>query len=355
AGQPRQRPGWQRHHAHAAAPRRTSPLLEPTGNNSYCLVCHQYGTDQAPTLTWDQVTLEVDPHDYTFLIHHSHSPETGVGCADCHPSDVFPHLELGQSAPQWAFAEDYALSCQGCHQNPANAIEGACSTCHAEDALTLEQDVAVLNVDPADCASCHAETVAAWEDSAHGDQQLACDSCHLEPHAGTLRIGDTQALCLNCHNQTRDQYVHVMHVEQSCADCHVDNEAGAPASLHVVTAGFVQGDNGHDFLVGVDTCVDCHVDGVEVAAAPEGATGEGRSVENHPLVLAQERIETLEAEIDAEREDAATTAAVRFIQSLIVGLAVGSIVAVGTLRYRRRLGKATETTADPTPEHGGHQ
>lgn len=301
----------------------------PSGDNSYCLVCHNFDTSQDLAVEWENVTERTATSDLAALIHSSHADTPEAGCLDCHPNDSFPHLEAREVGSIEDIAGNYTESCIGCHQHSELEIEGGCDTCHGE--YEIPRDAAVLDVGLEECEVCHSSTVAEWRVSGHGDQQLACDSCHF-PHQGELRFADVNLLCLNCHEQPRTGFAHVMHVEQACSDCHIFHEDSS-SNVHVLTGGNVMGYTGHDNQVSTQSCIDCHAEGVEVAAVIDE---DGITIDSHPIIQAQERIETLETEIEDVREETSQEAAIRFAQSLVIGLALGGFGGLLIDRFRIR-------------------
>lgn len=309
--------------------------IAPNGDNSYCLVCHVTADDPAP-LTWAQLNPRHSPRELSAVVHDTHVGLEAVGCLDCHASNTFPHLGARVlETKNWAFAEPYLDACINCHQEQEAHPEAGCMACHA--GYDIDHDPAVLSVNLEDCAACHAPTIAEWQGSAHGDQQLACATCHF-PHQDRLRFETVEALCLNCHDQSRDNYTHVVHIEQSCADCHVYHDTSP--TMHIMTGGNIQL-TGHDNLVSVRTCLDCH-NSQEISLAERPSDPETIAARNalHPLNVAQTQIDTLEAQIEADRQAAATRSTLRLIQSLIIGFGLGVVGMVFFVRSRIYRGRS---------------
>ncbi len=319
-----------------ADPTETEPLdlrvpaiegYSASGDNSYCLVCHGGLADQEALINWAQVGVRTTRSELASVVHNTHVGEAAA-CLDCHPANIFPHDAPRQLGEGLYAAADYTESCIGCHHEQSENIEGACNDCH-DASYVIEADTAVLNVEVSECEACHATTVTEWANSAHGDQQLACDSCHF-PHQQEVRFGDVETLCLNCHDQSRDEYVHVTHAEQTCSDCHVYQ--GFDQTFHVLTVGGMV-DTGHHNQVSTAACTDCHSqfevtdsdDPVEVAML------------QHPLE-AQAEIDALEGEISDIRENREEESARLLVQAMIVGLALGAILVwLGLRLLQRRL------------------
>jgi hypothetical protein len=359
---------------------------EPTGDNSYCLVCHQ-DTDETLTLA-DGTTLVLDITDEeTASFSHSiHTIEqTGVGCVDCHGDNAFPHVG---SLPTTfsAYVNQYTDACLDCHGEQqegdfvrtiqfenigqSELLAGTvCTDCHQTEEEWQEihdVNLSSFNVEVEGCTECHATTVMEWRNSAHGDQQLACATCHI-PHEERLRFPTVDAQCLNCHDETRSDFTHLNHAEQECSDCHWYR--GENTAQHILTSGTIS-ETGHDNLVETQACISCHTAQDYPVAIAEADTGEEEAppdddaeatgdetddvaqegeaqededeegeedefAENHPFVQAREQIETLENQVEEERTEAEEQSAVRLIQGVLVGLALGAIVTVVSVRYLR--------------------
>jgi formate-dependent nitrite reductase cytochrome c552 subunit len=120
-----------------------------------------------------------------------------------------------------------------------------------------------LGVDSASCQKCHAETYKQWQDSAHGQANVQCISCHLS-HSQEFRLTD-EALCTTCHQRLND-FNHATHAQAdlACTDCHVSSMA------HTSSVGTVKGDTppNHSFLVTSEMCVSCHEKTAQSAFQP---------------------------------------------------------------------------------------
>ncbi|NDJ85773.1 MAG: hypothetical protein GYB66_07800 [Chloroflexi bacterium] len=317
------------------------PEPEPVGDNSYCLVCHDNIDEDLSLPDGTVLDLQISDETQKNFIHASHDLEIGVGCVDCHGNN-FPHQNLAIETYE-EYVHGYVGTCLNCHEGEveqfnvelqfedfgeSEALEGTvCLECHGPEVEAIEGDPAALTVDVTLCADCHQTTVDEWRRSAHGEQQLGCNTCHL-PHQGELRFETADALCLNCHDQDRDDFVHISHVDESCDSCHWHRSTDR--AMHILTSDLQA--SGHDGQVETSACVDCHSTQDIVLATDE--TG-GRDLDEHPFIQSRERIETLEAEIEEQREEAANTAEVRLVQSIVFGLALGVIIGVVFLLYRR--------------------
>lgn len=274
-------------------------------------------------------------------------------CSECH-LDVVSAWESGMHAQAYTdpvFQEVWQQqggsdpACLACHTtgyNPrtqAYAHEGVtCEACHGLTPANHPDEPVSINPGPQVCETCHATTVTEWEHSAHGEQQLACTSCH-NPHPQQLLFdNDSVALCLNCHEEPRDDYAHLAHPEQLCTDCHWHRAKPEDLLAHFTSGALFP--TGHTAVVETVACVTCHADlaaeeGTLVSL--DGALDEmGLRESQHPLLAAQVRIHELEAEVDTVRAQGENTSVLRIVQGAVIGLAVGSVVALIVLRSRRR-------------------
>lgn len=274
-------------------------------------------------------------------------------CSECH-LDIVSAWETGlhaqayadpvfQEAWQKANSEPACLACHTTGYNPRTqtyAHEGiTCEACHGQTPANHPDEPVSINPGPAVCETCHATTVTEWEHSAHGEQQLACTSCH-NPHPQQLLFdNDSVALCLNCHDEEpRDDYAHLSHPEQLCTDCHWHRAKPEDLLAHYTSGALYP--TGHGAVVETVACVTCHAD----LAAEEGTLVSldeaiddmGLSDSSHPLLAARVRIHELEAEVDTVRAQGENTAVLRIIQGAVVGVAVGGAGALVAFRSRRR-------------------
>ena len=277
-------------------------------------------------------------------------PQSPEGCATCHV-DIVAAWQDGSHAQAYAdsvFQEKWQASgsqesCLVCHTTGFDAITGdyahegvACEACHGE--TPVDHPPAVVTIDPGveTCAGCHTTTFTEWKESAHGDQQLACTTCH-NPHPQTLRFDNSTALCLNCHNEAgRDDYVHLTHAEQQCVDCHWHHTTEEDALAHYASGNLFP--TGHTSNVETVACVTCHEANSETEVVAEGelAQAELGLQSEHPLLEAQVRIEELEAELDTVDAQGANTSSLRLVQGLVIGAAVGGVFMFGASTLRRR-------------------
>lgn len=288
-------------------------------------------------------------------VQPSPTPATRVeGCADCH-LDVVANWQTSSHASAYqnaAFqvawdAASKDTACLNCHTTGFNARTGTyqyegitCEACHGQTPSTHPPDVFVVNSAVELCAGCHTTTVNEWERSAHGEQQLACTSCHL-PHPQQLRFDTAAALCLNCHKEQPAGYAHVTHAEKSqCVDCHWHRGTVGAQKAHLNTGNLFY--TGHDNQVITRTCLDCHETLVVEGQPTPTALPPGGSVET----LA--RVSELETRVRSMQAQAENNAMLRIVEGLALGAVLGGtatfLVASFVYRPQRK----------PGPRNGDH-
>ena len=183
------------------------------------------------------------------------------------------------------------------------------------------------------CAGCHTTTYNEWQHSLHGEQQLACTTCH-QPHPQTLRFGTANELCLNCHNEEpRDDYTHMVHPDENCVDCHWfegKRDLQPISQRRSLPTGTRQG---RDPVV-----CRCHEELTETTVLEErdeALAAMNLSSNTQPLLEARVRIEELQGEVDTVKAQGANNSALRLVQGLIVGVVIGGVVVFGVARFRR--------------------
>jgi predicted CXXCH cytochrome family protein len=277
-------------------------------------------------------------------------PQPPESCATCH-IDVVASWQDSLHARAYSdpvFQEYWQAGgsdteCLACHttgfvtRTGEYAYEGVvCEACHGETPADHPAEPVAIDPGVATCADCHPTTFSEWEQSAHGEQQLACTTCH-NPHPQTLRFETEDALCLNCHDEdARDDYVHLTHTEQQCVNCHWHHADPETSLAHYSSGSMFP--TGHAAFVETRACVACHEERSEDIAVAEGETAreEMNLTSDHPLLEAQVRIKELEAEVDTKDAQGANTSALRLMQGLVLGVALGGVVVFGVTRVRQR-------------------
>jgi hypothetical protein len=271
-----------------------------------CATCHV-----EVVATWqDSVHAQAysDPIFQGAWESQSNNPE----CLACHTTGFVPRT--GEF-------EQEGVTCKACHgDTPAN---------HPPEPMPTDPGTDT-------CANCHPTTYEEWQQSAHGQQQLSCTTCH-QPHPQTLRFESAKALCLNCHGEdARDDYVHLTHAERDCTDCHWHRAEAEDLLAHFESGALFP--TGHTTEVQTRACVTCHeeITTSDLVSQGEAAVEELGPASEHPLFEAQVRITELEAEVDTVRAQGENTSALRLVQGAIVGLVIGGIVVFGVIRFRAR-------------------
>lgn len=186
-------------------------------------------------------------------------------CYECHES-VVTHWETsahGQAATDPAFLEDWqergspseCLRCHATEYDPETSViesDGiACETCHSGQ--TGPHPETPMPTDPSArlCGTCHIDTYAEWEGSAHGEGELTCVRCH-NPHTTSLKVGNMRDLCTTCHNEEGHFYGYTGHAQEGlkCTDCHLRISDSPVGEGH--------GQRMHTFDVDLATCTHCH-------------------------------------------------------------------------------------------------
>ncbi|MFN8375103.1 MAG: cytochrome c3 family protein [Anaerolineae bacterium] len=335
--------------ATAAAGAPEQPAIVPTGDNGYCMICHNIPWRTVTLADDNLLNLYVSSETVAGSVHGEHDEEGALGCLDCHGENAFPH-----SGPTPVDRREYRLqmvqTCFGCHEEQqtglinglheeaiaaGNTGAAVCTDCHG--AHDVQRVAAQPGLVAGICGDCHVSTLAEWRDSPHLDiGPLGCATCH-SPHTQRLRVGaDTTALCLNCHNSMPDTFVHNQHLADSqlmqCADCHMFAEP-APADIGTVnvSSNVVLMPTGHSMRVETVACNTCHE---ELVASGEWATLTGEAETTSADASSQTEV------VSAENDEAVTNY-VQLIQGLILGIGFGITGAAIFITRGNRQGNLT--------------
>ena len=192
-------------------------------------------------------------------------------CQECHESVVMNWGESahGQATSDPVFQEAWAEAgnspeCLSCHATTYDAVTGetdgegiACATCHSGQSGPHPETPMPTESSSRLCGTCHIDTHAEWQNSAHGEGELTCVRCH-NPHTTTLKEGNMRDLCTTCHTDEGHFYNYTGHAMEGlqCTDCHL-RVSGSPM-------GDGHGQRLHTFKVDLETCIQCH--GLEMHA-----------------------------------------------------------------------------------------
>jgi len=200
--------------------------------------------DQA--LTCQDCHSENGRLDYRAL---GYSKQASQGLTNFPPRAGLGTISTTSSAPE---------DCATCHQDQASQWENSahgehdvgCVSCHklqgegdhppAPYSTSHESNV---------CGACHLDEHRDWENSDHastesGKDPISCIACH-QPHNQQQRITDhNQTSCESCHQQEARQMPDSTHAEEglTCVDCHKETEVNT----------------GHTFHIQSDSCSRCH-------------------------------------------------------------------------------------------------
>ena len=186
-------------------------------------------------------------------------------CQECHESVVenWGDSAHGQAVADPVFQEAWAeagspAECLSCHTTNYDPETGEhdgdgimCTTCHSGQSGPHPETP--MPTDPSSrlCGTCHIDTHAEWETSAHGEGELSCVRCH-NPHTTTLKEGNMRDLCTTCHTDEGHFYGYTGHAMEGleCVDCHLRVSESPMGEGH--------GQRLHTFDVDLATCTQCH-------------------------------------------------------------------------------------------------
>jgi hypothetical protein len=297
--------------------------ITPTGNNSYCAVCHNQAWRAVTLKDGYVLNLFVSPETITNSVHGASNPKGALGCVDCHGQDSFPHTGVTPTD-----VRSYTLKsvniCVGCHAEEAthlkqglheraillgNKAAAVCVDCHGAHDIqpVARQPQLIAGV----CGDCHISTVNEWRTSPHVNiGPLGCATCH-SPHTQDIRGNQSvDSLCLNCHKQTPQLWIHKQHIETKepvgCTNCHMYI---AQPFVTLPTINFNPGTTptGHTMHVDTKPCTTCH------EKLPASAPVTQPNTTSQP--------ET----VSASAEGGATN--ISLIQGLLLGLGFGATIA----------------------------
>jgi hypothetical protein len=336
---------------------------EPTGDNSYCVVCHNQPLQTVTMQDGNILNLYVSPDVIAGSVHGAGSPVGALGCVDCHGADSFPH-----DGPTPVNQREYTLRsvsfCVGCHIDQVNDLQNGlheiailngdtaaavCTDCHGVHDTKAVEDFPELVAGV--CGTCHDRTLVEWRGSAHVDiGPLNCATCH-SPHSQRLRVGRTSdELCSNCHEEMPDVFSHVQHLVDTtsveCVDCHMFAPEPPADAPQLIAEGGTGGEGialyypSHTMLVETVACNTCHENLVisgeweTIRTAEQAAEGEGAVSETG-------------SEAEAATDEASAASAgdgfIQLAQGLILGLGFGiTIASIFIARGSRRVTNSTE-------------
>ncbi|MCS7072474.1 MAG: cytochrome c3 family protein [Anaerolinea sp.] len=327
----------------------------PTGDNSYCLLCHARPGRLVTLGSGEVLNLFVSTDTLRASIHGTRSQTGALGCVDCHGANAFPH-----SGPSPSDSRSYSINavqmCVNCHADQVDILErglhaqairagnfeaAVCTDCHG--AHEVEAVTRYPQLVAAVCGDCHIATFQEWRVSAHADMGNAgCSSCH-SPHAQTLRTGDNSTeLCLNCHEEMTPLLVHIQHAGDeypvACVVCHMYT----PEQSDTIQVSFAQMPSGHSMRMDSTPCTTCH----------ERLVAEGR----WDRLIANNQVEAVGAVEEGTAAARGSDDFVQLLQGLILGLGFGATAAAIFIARGNHAISAARTapapsnlTAEPQP------
>lgn len=182
---------------------------------------------------------------------------------------LFVLLALAFSVPD-VRAEKGPEFCLTCHATQAktwlnaphaNSQKVTCESCHGAYVANHPQTQMKVNKQPEACQECHSTMFTQWQTSVHGQNNLACASCH-DPHGATIKVGTAVELCTKCHADHKNTHAVSAGKNISCADCHLGKTSD------------------HTFRVSGSACVNCHAK--EMHSASTGVTATAPKAEVPP-------------------------------------------------------------------------
>ncbi len=257
----------------------------PTGDNSFCLVCHSSTEESLVLADGTEISAAVDLEVLEHSVHGTSNEDSALGCVDCHGSDIFPHdgpyPETGR-----AYTVQSSLMCTNCHveqtENLAdgvhytaladgNLLSASCVDCHG--AHDVQPPDATVTQTSETCGSCHVSTFDEYHDSVHGEALFAgdenaptCVDCHgvhgIQHPTTALFRNRSPELCATCHAD--EELMAEYDISTNVFDSYLSDFHGTTVSLFSQTAPNVPTNKA--------VCYDCH--GVHNITAADDSKGQ---------------------------------------------------------------------------------
>lgn len=262
-----------------------SPASAPTGENSFCLVCHSNSEESLVLQDGTEISASVDLDVLEHSVHGSANEEGALGCVDCHGTDIFPHdgpyPETGR-----AYTVQKSLMCTNCHveqtENLAdgvhytaladgNLLSASCVDCHGGH--DIQPPDATVSQTAESCGTCHASTFEEYQHSVHGEALFAgdenaptCTDCHgvhgIQHPTTALFRNRSPELCATCHAD--EELMAQYDISTNVFDSYLSDFHGTTVSLFEQTAPNVPTNKA--------VCYDCH--GVHDITAADDTKGQ---------------------------------------------------------------------------------
>jgi predicted CXXCH cytochrome family protein len=271
-------------------------------------------------------------------------------CQDCHES-VVNHSQgssHGQAVADPVFQEAWAeagnpVECLSCHvtnYDPATGeYEGdgiACTTCHSGQTGPHPETPMPTDASSRMCGTCHIDTHAEWQASAHGEGELSCVRCH-NPHTQELKEGNMRDLCTTCHTDEGHFYEYTGHAAEGlqCTDCHLRVSDGPMGEGH--------GQRLHTFEVDLTTCTQCHGQEMHYPDTTDASSPMGtEEMMQTAYAPSDEASCTLEAEAVTEEPAPQPAQPLNYLLVAAVGMGFGAAVTPLAENWYRRLSSKDE-------------
>lgn len=185
-------------------------------------------------------------------------------------------------------AQTSSSDCASCHTESQAIWENGphgkaevvtCEACHGQAPADHPQTPMPINRSADLCVRCHSDSrfgLEDWKASKHNQLGMDCATCH-DPHAATLKkatgprdaqptTDEISQLCINCHKEHSMTFSYTSHHQRgvSCIDCHVKNLGDTDQAANAVP--------NHSFNASLDSCNTCHAEQMHKpteAKAPE--------------------------------------------------------------------------------------
>jgi predicted CXXCH cytochrome family protein len=204
---------------------------QPTGDDSYCLLCHAQPNQHVTLDDGSTLVTTINPSALAESVHGTGNPVGALGCVDCHGDMTYPHKKpLPPDAR--TFTIQMADVCTNCHTNEAtrqadsvhsealangNFTAATCIDCHGSHDIQPPNDPRVHIVEI--CANCHLIAYTDFRSSVHGQALFngdpnvpTCIDCHgvhnIQHPTTALFRNRSPELCAGCHanKSLMDQY-----------------------------------------------------------------------------------------------------------------------------------------------------
>ena len=268
-------------------------------------------------------------------------PSSAAECAGCHEitqahwSESAHANSVEDPVFQAAWREQGSPSeCLACHTTGFDPVSQSwkiesvsCTVCHGPDPGDHPEQIMPTDISSRMCGSCHLDTHAEWEDSIHGQENLACVRCH-DPHETDLRAEGVQTLCQSCHSDVTHFYGETKHAEEGllCSDCHLRVSDAADGNM-----GEGHGQRLHTFTVDLQSCSQCHENEMHYPEAAGAMTSDETAAEANTPEL------TMASAVPIQNEPDPVSPFGFAVLASLVGMGFGIVIAPWLEKWNRRL------------------